>query len=128
MKDLFTKIQSILIYYDSEPMELFQGFIWLIVYPILNTLDHGLSLVIIPSILIGLGIIKSVCCFSIRFRKTMAFAAFLFSTIVVTLSFFHEDLPYSVMHWVWVLIALNSIINLKIITNRYYIVENGTNR
>lgn len=128
MGSFFKRIGAILTYYDTEPMEILQGVIWLFVYPILHIIDHGFDLLLIPSILIGIAMIKATCSFSLYVRKTIAFAAFLFSILVVTFSFIYQDLPYSTMHWVWVLIAINSIINLKIITNRYYILENGRNR
>lgn len=125
---MISRLKSIFIYYDSEPMEILQGVIWLFIYPILHIAEHGLDLLVVPSILIGIAIIKAVCCLSLFYRKNVALAAFLFSVVVVTMSFMYNDLPYGIMHWMWVLISINAIINLNIITNRFYRITNGCDR
>lgn len=129
MKEMLSKLKGIFIYYDSEPMEILQGVIWLFIFPTLHIVEHGINLfLIIPSILIGIAIIKAVCCLPLFYRKNVALAAFLFSVVAVTTSFLYQDLPYNTMHWMWVLISVNAIVNLNIIANRYYNKTNGCDR
>ena len=116
---MFKKLDSILTYYDSEPTELTHGFIWLIGFPIIYTLEHGFNTIIFLSMIIGFSTLYSVTNMTLRVRKTIASAVFLFSIISVILFFSHGDYKCP-SHWGWVLIALSAFFNLKRIANHYY--------
>jgi formate hydrogenlyase subunit 3/multisubunit Na+/H+ antiporter MnhD subunit len=117
---MLSKIKNILTYYDSEPTEIMQGVVWLIIFPVIYTIEHGLNLfLIIPSILIGFCSIYSVCYHSLKTRKTIALAVLLFSIVSVTMYIIKGDYVCPT-HWVWGLISFSAFFNSKRICNHYY--------
>ena len=118
---MLSRIKRILTYYDSEPTEIMQGIIWFLLFPVVYTIEHGFSLVlIIISICIGFSSLWSPCYGSLETRKNISFSVFCFSLIVVTTYFIKKDLPNCPTHWGWVVIAFSAFFNLKRITNHYY--------
>ena len=82
---MLSRLRTILTYYDSEPTEITQGFVWLIFFPIIHTLDCDFNVwLIIPSMLLGLASIKGACSHTVKVRKTLGLGVFLFSVVVVT--------------------------------------------
>ena len=114
------KLLDILTYYDSEPAEIVQGFIWLFIFPIIYTLEHGFNPIIFLSIILGFCSIYAVINLTLRIRKTLSYAIYFFS-IIALLLFFSKGDYVQPTHWIWFLISLNALLNLKTITNRYYI-------
>ena len=115
-----SKLLRILTYYDSEPAEIAQGFIWFLIFPIIYTLEHGFNLLILLSIIIGFCSIFSVIHLSIKIRKTLAYTIFFFSIIALIMFFSHGDYKCPT-HWIWFIISISALFNLKRITNKYYI-------
>ncbi len=117
---MFFKIKKILTYYDSEPTEITQSFIWLIVYPILYTSEHGFNItLVLISVAIGLSSLYSTCYHNLKTRKIMALAVFLFSILAWTMYFIHGDYKCPT-HWLWGLISMSAFFNLRRICNHYY--------
>lgn len=127
---MLSRLKTILTYYDSEPTEVGQGFIWMLFYPVIHTIECGLNLwLIVPSFLIGLSSIKAACSHTAAVRKTIGFGVFLFSVVVVTYYFLCGELPNDPTHWGWVLVSISAFFNLKRLTNYYYTkTKNGTIR
>ena len=117
--DMLKKLSNILNYYDSEPMEILLGIVWLIFFPIIWCFQFGFQGVIITSILLGLAMIKSVCVESLRTRKALSYGSFLFS-IYITASLFLNDAMINPSNWVWFITFLMSLINLTTVTSQYY--------
>lgn len=123
---MLSKIKDILTYYDSEPTEITQGIIWLILFPIIYTTEHGFNIyLLISSVIIGFTGIYSVCYHSLKTRKTIALGTFLFS-IVVCVMYLVVNKDYTCpTHWGWALVTLSALFNLKRICNHYYQSLNG---
>ncbi len=118
---MLSKIKDILTYYDSEPTEITQGIIWLILFPIIYTAEHGLNIyLLVISLVVGFAGICSACNHPLKTRKTVALATFLFS-IVVCIMYLVVNKDYSCpTHWGWALVSLSALFNLKRICNHYY--------
>ena len=127
---MLSRLRTILTYYDSEPTEITQGFVWLIFFPIIHTLDCDFNVwLIIPSMLLGLASIKGACSHTVKVRKTLGLGVFLFSVVVVTYYFLIGKLPNDATHWGWVLISVSAFFNLRRLTNHYYLkYGNGCSR
>ncbi len=121
---LFTmlkKLAHILKYYDSEPTEIMQGLIWFIFFPLIYILEIGLNLwIVIPSILIGYGTLRAVCFFTLRKRKTFAYACFLLSLLACMLFLCDGRLLKDATHLGWIFVAFSALTSLKRVTARYY--------
>jgi hypothetical protein len=118
---MISRLKRILTYYDSEPTEITQGIIWLVFFPIIYTVEHGLNLFLVClSIVIGYCTLHSVAYLSLSIRKTMAFAVFLFSIVTVIMYFFVYKQYSCPTHWGWLLISFSAFFNLRRITNHYY--------
>jgi len=119
------KIINILKYYDSEPSEIAQGFIWLILFPIIYYFEVGLNTcLIIPSILIGFVTLRSVCYHSLKIRKTMAYTCFLFSIIAVVFWVLSGDIARCPTHWFWIAVSIGALFNLSRISDHYHCNSN----
>ena len=117
---MLSKIRNILTYYDSEPTEITQGVIWLILFPAIYTVEHGFNpWLFFISIIIGFPGIYSVCYHSLQTRKTLALGTFLFSTVVCVMFLIHKDYKCP-SHWGWLIVSLSALFNLKRICNHYY--------
>jgi hypothetical protein len=117
---MFFKIKEIITYYDSEPTEVTQSFIWLVVYPILYTSEHGFNiLLVLFSVALGLSSLYSTCYHNLKTRKIMALGVFLFSVIASTMYFIHGGYKCPTS-WLWVLISISALFNLRRICNHYY--------
>ncbi|BCV02322.1 MAG: hypothetical protein CM15mV51_1440 [uncultured marine virus] len=82
---MLSRIKRILTYYDSEPTEIMQGIIWFLLFPVVYTIEHGFSLVlVIISICIGFSSLWSPCYDQYKLEKYF-FSVFCFSLIVVQL-------------------------------------------
>lgn len=115
-----SRILNIFSYYDTEPMEIFIGIIWLIILPIIWCFEFSCNLfIIIPSILLGLTIIKATCSHPIKVRKTLSYGSFIFS-IFVLLAFAFRGALYNPTHWLWFLPSIISFLNLTAMTSKYY--------
>lgn len=115
-----SRILNIFSYYDTEPMEIFIGIIWLIILPIIWYFEFSCNLfIIIPSILLGLTIIKATCSHPIKVRKTLSYGSFIFS-IFVLLAFAFRGALYNPTHWLWFLPSIISFLNLTAMTSKYY--------
>ena len=126
---MISRLKKILTFYDSEPTEITQGVIWFIFFPVIYTAEHGINIVLmLLSIVIGYSTLYAVAYLSLRARKTMAFAVFLFSIVSIIMYFIIHDDYTCPTHWGWVLISLSAFFNLKRITNHFYkrkFKENG---
>ena len=115
-----SRILNIFSYYDTEPMEIFIGIIWLIMLPIIWCLEFSCNLFIItPSILLGIAIIKATCSHSIKVRKTLSYGSFIFSIFVI-LAFVFRGAMDNPSHWLWFLPSIISFLNLTAMTSKYY--------
>ena len=123
---MLQRVRHILTYYDSEPTEITQGVIWLLLFPTIYTAEHGLNIWLVSiSIIIGFTGIYSVCYHSLKTRKTIALGTFLFSTVVCVMYLIHEDFRCPT-HWGWLVVAFSALFNLKRICNHYYKkIKNG---
>tara|TARA_B100001758_G_scaffold91169_1_gene77799 strand:+ start:4775 stop:5155 length:381 start_codon:yes stop_codon:yes gene_type:complete len=118
---MLNKLGHILKYYDSEPTEIMQGLIWFLLFPIIYILEVGLNLwILIPSILIGYGTLRAVCFFSLRKRKTFAYACFILSLVVCALFLCDGRLLKDATHLGWIFVAFSALTSLKRVTARYY--------
>jgi hypothetical protein len=115
-----TRILNIFSYYDTEPMEIFIGLIWLIAFPIIWCFEFSCNLfIIIPSILLGLAMIKATCNHTIKVRKTLSYGSFIFSIFIV-LAFLFRGVMDNPTHWLWFLPSIISFLNLTTMTSKYY--------
>ncbi len=115
-----SKILNIFSYYDTEPMEILIGIIWLIIFPIIWVFEYSFNLyIIIPSFLLGLSIMKATCSHTIKVRKTLAYGSFIFSIFVILLFLFSGSL-INPTHWLWTLPAFISLLNLTAMTSKFY--------
>lgn len=115
-----SRILNIFSYYDTEPMEILIGIIWLIILPVIWCFEFSCNLfIIIPSILLGLAMIKATCSHPIKVRKTLAYGSFIFSIFVI-LAFVFRGVMHNPTHWLWFSPALISFLNLTAMTSKYY--------
>jgi len=116
---MLSQLNKILSYYDSEPTEITHGIIWSICFPVIYTLEHGFNPIILLSIIIGFCTLYAVAYMTLRIRKALAAAVFLFSIVALILFFSHGDYICP-SHWGWFLISLSAFFNLRRITNHFY--------
>lgn len=118
-----SRIRNIFSYYDTEPMEILIGIIWLIILPIIWCFEFSCNLfIIIPSILLGLAMIKATCSHPIKVRKTLAYGSFIFSIFVI-LAFGFNGAMVNPTHWLWFLPSFISFLNLTAMTSKYYRIQ-----
>ena len=117
--DMLKKLSNILNYYDSEPMEILLGIVWLIFFPIIWYCQFGFQGKLIVSMLLGLAMIKSVCIESLQYRKSLSYGSFLFSIYTIA-SFLLNGCMVNPSNWVWFITFLMSLINLTTVTSQYY--------
>jgi hypothetical protein len=117
---MFKKLNVILNYYDSEPIEILLGIVWFIFFPIIWSFQFGFkALFITISMLLGASLIKVTCIESLRSRKTLAYGSFLFSIVVIVLLFLNKGMLLP-SNWFWLFPLIMSIINLITVTSQYY--------
>jgi len=115
-----SRILNIFSYYDTEPMEIIIGIIWFIMLPIIWCFEFSCNLfIIIPSILLGIAMIKATCSHPIKVRKTLSYASFIFSIFII-LSFVFRGAMNNPSHWLWFLPSIISFLNLTSMTSKYY--------
>ena len=115
-----SRILNIFSYYDTEPMEILIGIIWLIILPVIWCFEFSCNLfIIIPSILLGLAMIKATCSHPIKVRKTLSYGSFIFSIFVI-LAFVFRGAMVNPTHWLWFSPAIISFLNLAAMTSKYY--------
>jgi len=114
------RIINIFSYYDTEPIEIFIGIIWFIMLPIIWCFEFSCNLfIIIPSILLGLAMIRATCSYPIKVRKTLSYGSFIFSIFII-LSFAFRGAMDNPSHWLWFLPSIISFLNLTAMTSKYY--------
>jgi hypothetical protein len=114
------RIINIFSYYDTEPMEILIGLIWFILLPIIWCFEFSCNLfIIIPSILLGIAMIKATCSHPIKVRKTLSYGSFIFSIFVI-LAFVFRGAMDNPSHWLWFLPSIISFLNLTTMTSKYY--------
>jgi len=114
------RLLNIFSYYDTEPMEILIGIIWLIMLPVIWCFEFSCNLfIIIPSMLLGLTMIKATCSHTIKVRKTLAYGSFIFSIFIV-LAFAFRDVMHNPTHWLWFLPSIISFLNLTSMTSKFY--------
>ena len=115
-----SRILNIFSYYDTEPMEILIGIIWLIILPVIWCFEFSCNLfIIIPSILLGLAMIKATCSHPIKVRKTLSYGSFIFSIFVI-LAVVLRGTMLNPTHWLWFLPGIISFLNLAAMTSKYY--------
>jgi hypothetical protein len=101
-------------------MEILIGLIWLIMLPIIWCFEFSCNLfVIIPSIFLGIAMIKATCSHPIKVRKTLSYGSFIFSIFIV-LGFIFKGVMANPTHWLWFLPSIISFLNLTSMTSKYY--------
>lgn len=124
---MLKKLSNILRYYDSEPVEILLGVVWIVFFPTIWSCEFGFqTALIVISILLGLSLIKGICHASLKSRKTLAYGSFLFSIIIIVLLFLNGGIKLS-SNWLWLLPFIMSTINLITITSQYYRKQNKNN-
>jgi hypothetical protein len=124
---MLKKLIDILKYYDSEPLSILLGFVWITFFPIIWYFEFGVHIFpTILSVLVGVSLIKSTCIRSLRFRKALAYGSFLFSIFIVQLLFLNGGLE-DPANFLWLLPLLMSFINLTAITLQYYKKQYSSN-
>jgi len=124
---MFKKLSIILKYYDSEPIEILLGIIWIIFFPTIWFCQFGFQTILITiSMLLGISLVKGTCNESLRSRKTLAYGSFLFSIVIMVLLFLNDGI-YIPSNWLWLLPILMSIINLSTVTSQYYRKQKNKN-
>lgn len=114
------RIINIFSYYDTEPMEILIGLIWFILLPIIWCFEFSCNLfIIIPSILLGIAMIKATCSYPVKVRKTLSYGSFIFSIFII-LSFAFRGAMDNPTHWLWFLPSIISFLNLTAMTSKYY--------
>jgi len=117
---MLKKLSGILMYYDSEPLEILMAIIWLVFFPIIWSCQFGIQLIlIIISVLLGASILKSICNGMLPQRKTLAYASFLFSIVILILLILNKGILIP-SNWTCFLALIISIINLIQTTSQYY--------
>ena len=117
---MLKKLSVILKYYDSEPVEILLGVVWLIFFPVIWYYQFGFQTVLITiSLLLGLSLFKGTCNESLKSRKTLAYGSFLFSIVVIVLLFLNKGVS-NPGNWFWLMPLLMSTINLITVTSLYY--------
>lgn len=115
-----SRIVNIFSYYDTEPMEILIGLTWFILFPIIWYFEFSSSLfIIVPSILLGIAMIKATCSHSIKVRKTLSYGSFIFSIFVI-LEFIYRGTLHNPTHWLWFLPSIISFLNLTSMTSKFY--------
>jgi hypothetical protein len=126
---MFKKIQSILTYHDSEPIEIILGLNWMIVFPMIWFFENGICLWLqIPSFILGLAGLKSVCYHNLRIRKAISYGIFLFSWLIALISIIKFNIVINPVQSIWILTAIMASFSLKNISKKYYILNNGNIR
>lgn len=122
---MIKKVVNIFTYYDSEPLELILGFIWAILFPTISTLSLGFKLyLVIPSVLLGLALVKSTCIHNLRVRKSLAYGSFIFS-VFVNIYLCLSGVMINPFAWIWLTTIMMSGIILYQITKHYYRKKNN---
>lgn len=117
---MLKKLRDILNYYDSEPIEILLGIIWLVFFPVICFYQLGIQIIFtIISILLGSAMLKASCSGSLSTRKTLSYGSFLFSILVIVLLFLNNSILYS-SNLLWLFPVLMSFINLSAVTSQYY--------
>jgi hypothetical protein len=117
---MLKKLSNILKYYDSEPLEILIGIVWLIFFPMIWSFQFGFQAVlVVMSMLLGGSLIKGTCIDSLRSRKTLAYGSFLFSIIVIALLVLNRGIQIPA-NWIWFLPLIMSVINLIQVTAQFY--------
>jgi len=117
---MLKKLSNILKYYDSEPLEILIGLVWLVFFPIIWSCQFGIQAVLIViSVLLGGSLIKGTCVESLRARKTLAYGSFLFSMVVLVLLVLNGGIM-DPSNWMWFLPLIMSFINLTQVTSQFY--------
>lgn len=115
-----SRILNIFSYYDTEPMEILVGIIWFIILPVIWCFEFSCNLfIIIPSMILGLAMIKATCSHPIKVRKTLSYGSFIFSIFVI-LAFVFRGAMVNPTHWLWFSPAIISFLNLAAMTSKYY--------
>jgi hypothetical protein len=115
-----SRILNIFSYYDTEPMEILIGIIWLIMLPFIWFFEFSFNFfIIIPSVLLGIAMIKATCSYPIKVRKTLSYGSFIFSIFVI-LTFAFRGAMNNPSHWLWFLPSIISFLNLTTMTSKYY--------
>lgn len=115
-----SRILNIFSYYDTEPIEIIIGLIWFIMLPIIWCFEFSCDLfIILPSLLLGLAMIKATCSHTIKVRKSLAYGSFIFSIFVI-LAFLFKGALRNPTHWLWFLPSIISFLNLTAMTSKYY--------
>ena len=124
---MLKKIFAILSFYDTEPVEIYQGLTWLIIFPVVHIAENNADWWIAGiSMLIGAGSIKAACYHKLCDRKNIALATFILSLLAIFMFIKTGHMFCCLSHLWWILVSISALFNLIAITNHYY--NNGSNR
>lgn len=110
----FLKLRQIFLYYDSEPMEVLQGIIWLLFFVPITILDSGFHVINHP-LSIGIGLAQLFCVLncSLKTRKIMSFLVFLWSVAITTWYFINQSMIKDPIYLVFLFISIFAFFNLR---------------
>lgn len=117
VKSNFERLKQIFLYYDSEPMEVLQGFIWIFLFIPITTIEHGFNVLLHP-IAFVIGTMQLFCVLncSLKRRKIVSFLVFLWSIAITACYFLDHSMIEQPIHLVFVFISLFALFNLRRLT------------
>ena len=117
IKSNLSRLRAIFLYYDSEPMEILQGFIWLLLFIPITIIVHGFNWLTHPiALFIGLAQIYCVLNCTLNKRKIVSFIVFLW-TLAISISYFISGtMIKEPAHLVFAFVSLFAFFNLKRLT------------
>lgn len=117
LKSNYRKLREIFMYYDSEPIELLQSFLWLFLITPISIIESGFSLLIhLPMVSLAVIQLYVVLNSSLNVRKIVSFVMFLVTIAITTNYFFHETFYLSVSFFVFLFNVFFTFFNLKRLT------------
>lgn len=117
IKANFSRLRAIFLYYDSEPMEVLQGIIWILLFIPITLIEQGFNWLMHPlGFFVGLLQIYCVLNCSLNKRKLVSLIVFLWS-LVVTISYLLDGaMIKQPAHLVFAFVSIYAFFNLKRLT------------
>lgn len=117
---MFSKIKNILTYYDSEPNEIMQSLIWILIFPMICIFEDKFKCYFfIPSLIIGAFSLRTICYGTLEQRKNISLIVFLFSVSVLCYYLMTKGIYQNSVNILWIAVTVNAFFNLTTLTKHY---------